>query len=99
MLLELISESSLFHMYHVGSNLLNITSLCCHQLPKREKLKYLGPYFCVLVINDNRYFWTNIFIEMIIVLVEIRKIFSWRCCLWMTQGNCILIGFLFYRSR
>jgi hypothetical protein len=29
---------------------------------------------------------------MIIVLVEIRKIFSWRCCLWMTQGKGIVIG-------
>jgi hypothetical protein len=28
---------------------------------------------------------------MIIVLVEIRKIFSWRYCLWMTQGKGIMI--------
>jgi hypothetical protein len=26
-----------------------------------------------LVINDDPYFWTNKFIEMVIVLVEIRK--------------------------
>jgi hypothetical protein len=24
----------------------NITSLCCHQLPKRGGLKHLGPYLC-----------------------------------------------------
>jgi hypothetical protein len=30
---------------------------------------------------------------MIIVLVKIRKIFSQRCCLWMTQGKDIVIGF------
>jgi hypothetical protein len=29
---------------------------------------------------------------MIIVLVKIRKIFFWRCCLWMTQGKGIVIG-------
>jgi hypothetical protein len=29
---------------------------------------------------------------MITVLVEIRKIFSWRCYLWMTQGKGIVIG-------
>jgi hypothetical protein len=29
-----------------------------------------------LVINDDLYFWTNKFIEMVIVLVEIRKSFS-----------------------
>jgi hypothetical protein len=45
-----------------------------------------------LVINDDPYFWTNKFIEMTIVLVEIRKRFSWRCCLWMTQGKGIVIG-------
>jgi hypothetical protein len=45
-----------------------------------------------LVINDDPYFWTNKFIEMIIVLVEIRKIFSWRYCLWMAQGKGIMIG-------
>jgi hypothetical protein len=28
---------------------------------------------------------------MIIVLVKIRKIFSWRCCLWMTQCKGIVI--------
>jgi hypothetical protein len=28
---------------------------------------------------------------MIIVLVEIWKIFSWRYCLWMAQGKCIVI--------
>jgi hypothetical protein len=44
-----------------------------------------------LVINDNPYFWTNKFIEMIIVLAKISKRFSWRCCLWMTQGKCIVI--------
>jgi hypothetical protein len=38
-------------------------------------------------------FWTNKFIEMVVVLVEIRKIFSWRCCSWMTQDKCIFIGF------
>jgi hypothetical protein len=27
------------------------------------------------------------------VLVEIRKRFSWRCYLWMTQGKGIFIGF------
>jgi hypothetical protein len=26
-----------------------------------------------LIINDDPYFWTNKFIEMVIVLVEIRK--------------------------
>ena len=26
-----------------------------------------------MVINDDPYFWTNKFIEMVIVLVEIRK--------------------------
>jgi hypothetical protein len=29
---------------------------------------------------------------MIIVLVEIRKIFSWRYCVWMAQGKGIVIG-------
>jgi hypothetical protein len=28
---------------------------------------------------------------MIIVLVEIRKIFSWRYCIWMAQGKGIVI--------
>jgi hypothetical protein len=31
-----------------------------------------------LVINDDPYFWTNKFIEMVIVLVEIRKSLSWE---------------------
>jgi hypothetical protein len=44
MLLELFSESSLYHVYLVGSNPFIITSLCCHQLPKRGRLKHLGPY-------------------------------------------------------
>jgi hypothetical protein len=30
---------------------------------------------------------------MIIVLVNIRKRFCQRCCLWMGQGKGILIGF------
>jgi hypothetical protein len=30
---------------------------------------------------------------MIIVLVEIRKIFFWSCYLWMTQDKGIVIGF------
>jgi hypothetical protein len=30
---------------------------------------------------------------MLIVLVEIRKSFSRRCCFWMTQGKGIVIGF------
>jgi hypothetical protein len=30
---------------------------------------------------------------MVIVLVVIRKSFSQRCCLWMTQGKGIVIGF------
>jgi hypothetical protein len=29
---------------------------------------------------------------MIIMLVEIRKRFSWRCYLWMNQGKGIVIG-------
>jgi hypothetical protein len=29
---------------------------------------------------------------MIIVLVEIRKRFSWRYCLWIAQGKGIVIG-------
>jgi hypothetical protein len=45
-----------------------------------------------LVINDDPYFWINKFIEMIIVLVEIRKRFSCRYCLWMTQDKGIMIG-------
>jgi hypothetical protein len=45
-----------------------------------------------LVINDDPYFWTNKFIEMIIVLVEIRKGFSYRYCIWMTQDKGIMIG-------
>jgi hypothetical protein len=45
-----------------------------------------------LVINDEPYFWTNKFIEMIIVLVKISKRFYWRYCLWMAQGKGILIG-------
>jgi hypothetical protein len=40
-------------------------------------------------------FWTNKCIEMIIVLVEIRKSLSRRCCFWMTQGKGIMIGFFF----
>jgi hypothetical protein len=32
---------------------------------------------------------------MTVVLVEIRKIFSWRYCLWMTQGKGIGIGLSF----
>jgi hypothetical protein len=51
------------------------------------------PLFVFLVINDDPYFLTNKFIEMVIVLVEIRKRFSERCCLWMTQGKCIFIWF------
>jgi hypothetical protein len=46
----------------------------------------------ILVINDDPYFWTNKFIEMIIVLVEIRKGFSCRYCIWMTQDKGIMIG-------
>jgi hypothetical protein len=46
MLLELISESFLYLVYFVGSNFLNITSLCCHQLLKRGRLKHLGPHLC-----------------------------------------------------
>jgi hypothetical protein len=30
---------------------------------------------------------------MLIVLVEIRKSFSQRCCFWMTQGKDIVIEF------
>jgi uncharacterized protein YqgC (DUF456 family) len=45
-LLEFISESSLYLVYLIGSNLSNITSLCCHQLPKRRRLKHLGSYLC-----------------------------------------------------
>jgi hypothetical protein len=37
--------------------------------------------------------WTNKFIEMVIVLVEIRKSFFRRCYFWMTQGKGIMIGF------
>jgi hypothetical protein len=37
--------------------------------------------------------WTNKFIEMLIVLVEIRKSFFRRCCFWMTQGIGIVIVF------
>jgi hypothetical protein len=37
--------------------------------------------------------WTNKFIEMLIVLVEIRKSFSQRCHFWMAQGKDIVIGF------
>jgi hypothetical protein len=33
-------------------------------------------FSCVLVINDDPYFWTNKFIEMVIVLVKIRKSLS-----------------------
>jgi hypothetical protein len=40
-------------------------------------------------------FWTNKFIEMVIVLVEIRKNLSQICCFWMTQGKGIMIGFFF----
>jgi hypothetical protein len=46
MLLELTLESSLYLVYLVGSNHLNITSLCCHQLPNRGRLKQLGSYLC-----------------------------------------------------
>jgi hypothetical protein len=45
-----------------------------------------------LVINDDPYFWIDKFIEMIIVLVKMRKTFSWRCYLWMTQDKGIVIG-------
>jgi hypothetical protein len=83
MLLKLISESSLYLEYF------NITSLCCHQLPKGGRLKFLGPYLCFGLTS----FWTNKFTEMVIVLLKIRKRFSRRCCLWMTQGKGILIGF------
>jgi hypothetical protein len=38
-LLELFSESSLYRVYLVGSNILNITSLCCHQLPKKGEIE------------------------------------------------------------
>jgi hypothetical protein len=38
-------------------------------------------------------FLANKFIEVIVVLVEIRKRLSQRYCLWMTQGKCIFIGF------
>jgi hypothetical protein len=44
-------------------------------------------------INDNSYFLTHKFIEMIIVLVKIRKRFSRGCYLWMTQDKGILISF------
>jgi hypothetical protein len=60
MLLELISESLLYLVHLVGSNLL-ISLLC------------------VLVMNDDTYFWTNKFLEMVIVLVEIRKKISQKC--------------------
>jgi hypothetical protein len=40
-------------------------------------------------------FWTNKFIEMVIVLVKIRKSLSQRCCFRMTQGKGIMIGFFF----
>jgi hypothetical protein len=30
---------------------------------------------------------------MVVVLVEIRKIFPQRYCLWMTKGKGIFIGF------
>jgi hypothetical protein len=45
-----------------------------------------------LVIIDDPYFYTNKFIEMIIVLVKIRKRFSWRYCLWIAQDKDIVIG-------
>jgi hypothetical protein len=45
-LFELISESSLYLVYLVDSNLLNITPLYCHQLLKRGRLRHLGPYLC-----------------------------------------------------
>jgi hypothetical protein len=38
-------------------------------------------------------FLANKFIEVIVVLVEIRKRLSQRYCLWMTQGKGIFIGF------
>jgi hypothetical protein len=47
----------------------------------------------VLIINDDPYFWTNRFIEMVVVLVKIRKRFSRISCLLMTQGKYISIGF------
>jgi hypothetical protein len=56
------------------------------------EVKHLGPYLCFGNFDDP-YFWTNKFIEIVVVLVEIRKIFSQKCCLWMTQGKCIFIEF------
>jgi hypothetical protein len=53
----------------------------------------------VLIINDDPYFWTNRFIEMVVVLVKIRKRFSRISCLLMTQGKYISIGFSILRSR
>jgi hypothetical protein len=44
-------------------------------------------------INDDSYFLTHKFIEMIIVLVKIRKKISRGCYLWMTQDKGILISF------
>jgi hypothetical protein len=52
-----------------------------------------------LIINDDPYFWTNKFIEMIIVLVEIRKRFSWRSRLWMAQGKGIMIGLSIFSGQ
>jgi hypothetical protein len=37
-------------------------------------LKHLGLIY-VLIINDELYFWTNKFIEMVLVLAEIRNNF------------------------
>jgi hypothetical protein len=61
-------------------------------------VKYLG-LICVLVINDDPYFWSNKFIEMVVVLVKIRKRFSQRYCLWMTQGKGIFIGFFYFTGH
>jgi hypothetical protein len=36
---------------------------------------------------------------MIIVLVEIRKIFSWRYRLWMTQDKGIMIGLSIFTGQ
>jgi hypothetical protein len=91
MLLEFIFESSLYLVYLVGQNLL--ISLLCVVINFWKRGDWsIYALICVLVINDDPYFWNNKFIEIIIVLVETRKKISWRCCLWMTQGKGIVIG-------
>jgi hypothetical protein len=71
-LLELISESSLYLVYLGWLKSFKYHFFVLSPITKKGRLKHLCPYFYFL-INDDPYFWTNKFIEMVVVLVEIRK--------------------------